>query len=102
MTMTISREEFGGLREDIRDGFKGINDRLDLVNGRVRKSEIDIGIMQSRLDAVEKAQEGGELFSPTKRKFYALVGLATIGVAVEIAKMLLQPIVNALAKGIVK
>lgn len=36
------------IREDQQSGFRGVHDRLDKLNGRVREAELDIGILQER------------------------------------------------------
>ncbi len=53
-----SREEFaaftGRLYKTIDDGFAAINDRLDIVNGRTGKSEVEIGKLDIRLSSAEQ------------------------------------------------
>lgn len=40
----VSREEFYRATDDIKAAVNGINARLDILNGRVRKNEIKIAV----------------------------------------------------------
>ena len=46
--MAIDREDFNRLEDRIADGFKQINERLDTLNGRTRKNESDIAVLNER------------------------------------------------------
>ena len=42
-----------GLRQDLHEGFKGIHDRLDALNGRVRTQGESIAVLTQRVDSIE-------------------------------------------------
>ena len=44
----LSREEFESWMYRLRDDIKGVQDRLDLINGRMRQAESDIAVLQDR------------------------------------------------------
>jgi hypothetical protein len=83
-----SRAEFDRLYEHIDNGFRGVHDRLDTLNGRTRKIEVDSGQIHTRLHNVEKEVfqrrrtdkrtdgDPDRLF--TKRE----AALATVGIAI--------------------
>lgn len=48
------RELLRSMREDTRDGFKRMDDRFDQMNGRVRKTEEAVAILNDRDDQAEK------------------------------------------------
>lgn len=62
----------------IRDDIKGVNDRLDSLNGRVRTNQTDIGVLKERSDA-SKADG---------RKWGAGAGAAAGGLWWVLSKML--------------
>jgi tetrahydromethanopterin S-methyltransferase subunit G len=42
------KERLSDMKDDIRDDIRGIHDRLDALNGRTRKNESDIAVLQDR------------------------------------------------------
>ena len=55
--MDITRDEFyravDGLKSDLREDLQRIDGRLDVLNGRTGKSEIDIGKLDTRVRNTE-------------------------------------------------
>lgn len=46
------------VRTDLREGFDGVHDRLDALNGRTRQNEQDIAVLRDRATAAkQKAEE---------------------------------------------
>lgn len=43
------------IRDDIREGFRGTHERQDHTNGRLRKAETDIAILNDRAEQAAKA-----------------------------------------------
>lgn len=54
----LTRDEFKGFTERLYqttdDGFRGVHDRLDMLNGRTLKGEIAHAELKARLTSVEK------------------------------------------------
>ena len=46
--MAIERGEFQAAVEQIREDIRGVHTRLDALNGRTRKTESDIAVLQER------------------------------------------------------
>lgn len=46
--------QYQDLKEQIREGFKGVNDRLDDLNGRTRKNEQEVAVLKDRSDRAER------------------------------------------------
>jgi hypothetical protein len=58
------------LQEQLRDGFSGVNERLDISNGRTRKNEQEIATLQertSRMACVEHATRTAEIAKSLER-----------------------------------
>jgi hypothetical protein len=51
--------ELDRLYQRMDTGFNQVNERLDIVNGRTRTNEIDIGILKDRAGAGKAAVAGG-------------------------------------------
>lgn len=45
----ITVREWQALRDDIKDGFSGINGRLDRLNGQTRKHGEEIAVLKSQI-----------------------------------------------------
>lgn len=101
MSQPISREEFTAfttrLYETIDDGFAGTHRRLDALNGRIGKNEVDIAAHEVRLDTLDESHlhrrvtdatpaAGGQSFT-RREKTLATLGL---GLLVGIAKVALM------------
>ena len=84
--------EISTLRADMKDGFGGINDRLDALNGRTRRNTEAIVGLETRTEnmvcvehaerfrAIEKAVEKIEAHEPPSRaKSLAISGGAVAG-----------------------
>lgn len=52
--MDMRRDEFDRLHETMRDGFQGLHRRLDELNGRTRKTELDVAGLEPRVKSLEK------------------------------------------------
>ena len=52
-------DELDRLYDTMRDGFAGINARLDVINGRTRKNENDISVLHERVGSGKAAAWGG-------------------------------------------
>jgi len=56
--MEVSREEFyralGGLKDDLREDLHAITARLDKLNGRTGKNEVEVGKLDTRLRSAEQ------------------------------------------------
>ncbi len=48
------REAHGRLREDMRQGFQGVNARLDALNGKTSAHETRIAVLQDRSERAER------------------------------------------------
>lgn len=59
----ISREEFARLYTTLDQGFKDVNARLDLINGRILDHATKISANTTRLEAIEGDQKSGALLS---------------------------------------
>ena len=46
------------LHDTIRDGFQGVHDRLDLINGRLRQTEQDVAVLHDRSSRDSTARVG--------------------------------------------
>lgn len=59
MTDGLTREDLRDLmrdmKEEVRDGFKGVHDRLDELNGRTRKAENLLAVHEERWQRLDKA-----------------------------------------------
>jgi hypothetical protein len=53
--MESTREDFRELRHEVRDGFHGTHARLDIMNGRVTKGEIESAAHAIQIKALEEA-----------------------------------------------
>ena len=51
--MDLSRDEFLTHIGNIRDDIKGVNDRLDTMNGRTRTIEQSVAVLFDRADSVK-------------------------------------------------
>lgn len=86
-----TREEFyraiDALKADLREHVNGINERLDTLNGRTGKGEIEIGVIGQRVTGLEK-----EVYARPRRRAEEIsderrsvgkkdLGLAGLGVA---------------------
>lgn len=58
-----SRDEMGRLYTTMDAGFKGVHDRLDVLNGRTLKGEIDRENLRTRVVGLEK-----EVFHNPRRR----------------------------------
>lgn len=62
MSEHITRDELNTHHERLLDAINrvgdGINDRLDAINGRVRTSEVDLGVLKDRSNRMELQQAG--------------------------------------------
>ena len=55
----ISREELDRFYDTLRDGFAGVHNRLDVLNGRTRLTEQKIAVLEDRgLDRKSQAAVG--------------------------------------------
>lgn len=61
--MPIDAQEFDRWMVVLRDGIKGVNDRLDVVNGRIRETEKAI----VRIDATLVERERQQARDPVAR-----------------------------------
>ena len=52
--MGPTREEFERMYADMKDGFAGVHNRLDLLNGRVGKGEVAQENLRTRTVSLEK------------------------------------------------
>lgn len=57
--MALDREEFREAVRLIREDVKGVNDRLDALNGRTREAEQQIAVLEERTSARAAALLGG-------------------------------------------
>jgi len=46
--MVVDRDEFERWMEVLRGDIKGVHERLDAINGRVRNTEQDVAVLQDR------------------------------------------------------
>lgn len=60
MTDNPSRFELDHLYQTVRDGFAGVNARLDILNGRTREGEIGQSENEQRLGALEFKRFGAK------------------------------------------
>lgn len=52
--MTVDREELKMWIEDLKHGIDGVHERLDTLNGRTRRTELDIAVLQDRSEIANK------------------------------------------------
>lgn len=52
--MNVDREELKMWIEDLKCGIQGVHERLDTLNGRTRRSEMDIAVLQDRSELSNK------------------------------------------------
>lgn len=76
--MPIEATEFDRWMGLIRDGLKGVNDRLDIVNGRIRETEKAI----VRIDATIAERERQENRDPVARLGAGITAAVVIVAAV--------------------
>lgn len=75
------------LLERMDSGFSGVHDRLDLLNGRLRAAEVNLGKHDVRLDTLEK-RRSAKAERPRWRAISERdirIVLATIGAAATVA-----------------
>lgn len=48
------REQHSRLRDDMQNGFRGVNDRLDHLNGKTNDNARNIAVLQDRSDRAER------------------------------------------------
>jgi hypothetical protein len=83
--MDVTREDLKELRADLNHGFSGVHQRLDVLNGRVRKGEISRAEHELRLGSLESSGRGDA--KPITKRDLA-VASATAAVVVVVLQML--------------
>lgn len=54
MTEPVLVRELEEIRDSLRDGFRGVHDRLDAVNGRLRDNESAVCVLEDRSERTER------------------------------------------------
>jgi hypothetical protein len=52
---TLLKADMAEVRVDLKDRIDGVNDRLDVLNGRTGKSEIEIAVLRDRSERAERS-----------------------------------------------
>jgi ABC-type transporter Mla subunit MlaD len=55
MTEPVLVRELEQIRDSLRDGFSGVHERLDTINGRLRQTESAVCVLEDRSDRTERA-----------------------------------------------
>ncbi len=79
--MTLDRDEFNAFVARVYSGLDGINARLDLVNGRTRKAEEHIAVLESQSQPTVMVDIAR---LETRINVYAAVFGAALGVGVPV------------------
>jgi hypothetical protein len=81
------RDEIGDMRADLRERVDGVNDRLDVLNGRTRTSELAIAVLNDRSERAEKlAQQASDEASASARLWGGGAGAFVGGVVFTVWK----------------